>query len=93
MSLEVDSAHQIECSMKVIRKGFRLLCFRLTKNVSCEDDRWVVETQLRKLRNTSDTLIWRACAIFQSVIRLVFVNLIYDNMVVDTQFHKFCLTL
>ena len=44
MSLEVDSAHQTECSMKSIRNGYRLLCFRLTKNVNCEFDRWVVET-------------------------------------------------
>ena len=34
------------------------------KNVSCEYDRWVVETQLCKLRDTSDTLIGRACAMF-----------------------------
>ena len=32
------------------------------KNVSCEYDRWVVETQLCKLRDTSDTIIGRACA-------------------------------
>ena len=31
--------------------------------MSCEYDRWVVETQLCKLRGTSDTLIGRACAI------------------------------
>ena len=47
-------------------------------------DQLVVETQLSKLRHTSDTLIEHACAMFQ----LVFVNYIYD-MVVDTQFHKF----
>ena len=35
------------------------------KNVSCEYDRWVVETQLCKLRDTSDKLIGRACAVFQ----------------------------
>ena len=64
MSLEVDSAHQTECSMKAIRNGYGLLCFRLMENVSCEYDRWVVETQLCKLRATSDTLIGRACAIF-----------------------------
>ena len=29
------------------------------KNVSCNDDRWVVETQRYKLRDTSDTLIGR----------------------------------
>ena len=33
-------------------------------NVSCEYDRWVVETQLCKLRDTSDTLIGHACAMF-----------------------------
>ena len=38
---------------------------RLLKNVNCEYDRWVVETQLCKLRDTSDTLIGRACAMFQ----------------------------
>ena len=35
------------------------------KNVSCEYDRWVVETQLCKLRDTLDTLIGRHCAMFQ----------------------------
>ena len=64
MLLEVDSAYQTECSMKAIRNGYGLLCLPLTKNVSCEYDRWVVETQLFKLRHTSDTLIGRACAIF-----------------------------
>ena len=34
------------------------------KNVSYEYDRWVVETQLCKLRDTSDALIGRACPIF-----------------------------
>ena len=38
MSLEVDSAHQTEYSMKAIRNGYGLLCFRLMKNVSCEHD-------------------------------------------------------
>jgi len=38
---------------------------KILKNVSCEYDRWVVETQLCKLRDTSDTLIGRACAMFQ----------------------------
>ena len=56
------------------------------KNVSCEYDQRVVETQLCKLRDTSDTLIGRACDMFQ--LKLVFVNWIYDT-VVDTQFHKF----
>ena len=32
------------------------------KNVSCEYNRWVVETQLCKLRDSSDTAIGRACA-------------------------------
>ena len=32
---------------------------------SCEYDRWVVETQLCKLCDTLDTLIGRACAMFQ----------------------------
>ena len=40
--LEVDSAHQTECSMKAIRNGYELLCFRLMKNVSCEyTDGWL----------------------------------------------------
>ena len=64
MSLEVDTAHQTKCTMKAIRSRYGLLCFRLMKNVSCEYDRWEVETQLCKLRDTSDTLIGRACAIF-----------------------------
>ena len=29
----------------------------MLKNVNCEYDRWVVETQLCKLRDTSDTLV------------------------------------
>ena len=37
---------------------------KILKNVSCEYGRWVVETQLCKLRDTSDTLIGRACAMF-----------------------------
>ena len=37
---------------------------KILKNVSCEYGRWVVETQLCKLRDTSDTLIGRACAKF-----------------------------
>ena len=63
LSLEVDSDHQTECSMKAIHHGSGLLCFRLMKNVSCEYDRWVVETQLCKLRDTrtSETLIGRGC--------------------------------
>ena len=41
-------------------------CFhKKLKNVSREYDRWVVETQLCKLRDTSDTLIGRSCAMFQ----------------------------
>ena len=59
MSLEVDSAHQTEFSMKAIRNGYRLFWFHLMKNVSCEYDRRVVETQLCKVRDTSDTLIAR----------------------------------
>ena len=33
------------------------------KIVSCEYDRWAVETQLCNLRDTSDALMGRACAI------------------------------
>ena len=39
--------------------------YKKLKNISCEYDRWVVETQLYKLRDTSDTLIGRACAMLQ----------------------------
>ena len=35
------------------------------KNVSCEYDRRVVETQLCNLRDMSNTLIGRTCAMFQ----------------------------
>ena len=38
--------------------------YKKLKNVSGEYDRWVVETQLCKLRDTSDTLIGRVCAMF-----------------------------
>ena len=54
-----------------VNEGFREKMPRMTsfflklKNFSCEYDRWVVETQLCKLRDTSDTLIGRACAMFQ----------------------------
>ena len=41
------------------------------KNVSCEYDRWVVETQLCKLRDTSDTLIGRACAMYSRALVLM----------------------
>ena len=34
---------------------------KILKNVSCDYDGWVVETQLCKLRDTEDTLIGRAC--------------------------------
>ena len=44
------------------------------------------KTQRCKLRDTSDTLIGQACAMFH--LQLVFVNYIHD-MVADTQFHKF----
>ena len=45
----------------------------------------MVETQLSKLRDTSDTLVGRACAMFQlkyGVSELVYVSTI--DMVVDT---------
>ena len=78
MSLEVDSAHQTECSMKAIHNGYGLLCFRLMKNVSCEYDRWVVETQPGKLRDTSDTLITRSLGalvlLYSDICNSVFVN-------------------
>ena len=59
------------CTTRVQHDPTRNACCALTlfhkklKNVSCEYDRWVVETQLCKLRDTSDTLIGRACAMFQ----------------------------
>ena len=37
---------------------------KVLENVSCEYNRWVVETQLCKLHDTSETLIGRACVIF-----------------------------
>ena len=65
MLLEVDSAYQTECSMKeAIHNGYGLVCFSLMKNESCGYDQWVVETQLCKLCDTSDTLIGCACVIF-----------------------------
>ena len=61
----------------------------ILKNVSCEYDRWVVETQLCKLHGTSNTLTGRACAMFHDMLcNMVLMNCIYD-MVVDTQFHRF----
>ena len=56
-------------------------------NVGREYDRWVVDNQLCKLRDTLDTLIGRACAMFdlQYLVQgsMVLVNFIYD-MVADT---------
>ena len=37
--------------------------YKTMKNIGCEYDRWMVETQLCKLRDTSGTIIGRACAI------------------------------
>ena len=48
----------------------------------------MVDTQLCKLRDTSDTLIGRACAMFQLKYDVCELHLIYDTLV-DTQFHKF----
>ena len=50
---------------KTTKKADRSSFYKILKNVSCEYDRWVVETQLCKLRDTSETLIGRACAMFQ----------------------------
>ena len=47
----------------ILAMGF-IYFYKKLKNVSCEYDGWVVETQLRKLRDTSDTLIGRTCAMF-----------------------------
>ena len=41
------------------------------KNVSCEYDRWVVETRLCKLRDTSDTRIARTDTYSESVFERV----------------------
>ena len=53
-------------SMFLVRLPFRHVFFFYKKltNVSCEYDRLVVDTQLCKLRGTSETLIGRACAKF-----------------------------
>ena len=56
--------------------------FQKNFDVSCEYDRWVVQTQLFKLRDTLDTLIGRACAMFQLKYGVCELR-IYD-MVVDT---------
>ena len=45
----------------------------------------MVETQLCKLRDTSDTLIGRACDMFN--LQLAIASYMYD-IVVGTQFHK-----
>ena len=45
------------------RYDFFSFFFFTLKNVSCEYDRWVVETQLCKPHDTYDMLIGRACAI------------------------------
>ena len=64
---------------------------KILKNVSCEYDRWVVETQLCKLREMSDKLIGRACAMFQLkyLYKYGVCELHIYDMVVDTQLHKF----
>ena len=43
---------------------------KILKDVSCEYDRWVVETQLCKLRDRSDTLVGRVCAMSVSYTHL-----------------------
>ena len=74
-----------------LKPSFSMFFIKILKKVSCEYDRWVVETQLCKLRDTSDTLSlidWaRLCyAPFCNI--MAFVNYIYD-MVAGSQFHKF----
>ena len=49
----------------------------ILKNVSCEYDRWVVETQLCELRDTSDTFSLGALVLFSIYNNIVFVNYIY----------------
>ena len=58
-------------------------------NAICECDRWVVETQLCKMRRThiGQTHSLGALMLF-SICNTVFANYIYD-MVVDTQLHEF----
>ena len=62
------------------------------KKVSYEYDRWVVDTQLCKLRDTSDTLIGRACAMFQIYIYHV-IYVVYNIITCITDicpvFHDF----
>ena len=72
LSLEVDSAHT-ECSIKAIGNGYGLLRFLLMKNVSCEYDRWVVETQLCKLRD-SKTAARAVRPVFSSLISSKFLK-------------------
>ena len=94
--LKFVNIYRFKCSNKRrlqrnIRRGIFAGVFykKILKNVSCEYDRWVVETQLCKLRDTSDTLIGRACAMFHDMLcNMVLVNFIYDK-VVDTLFNKF----
>ena len=58
-------AHNLQFAVFVVRvQQYFEVFYKKLKNVSCEYNRWVVETQLRKLHDTSDTLIGRACAMF-----------------------------
>ena len=58
----------------------------MLKNVSCEYDRWMVETQLCKLRDIKTRSLGEL--VLCSICNMMVVNCVYD-MVVDTQFHKF----
>ena len=55
---------------------FVLFYFKM-KNVRCEYDRWVVETQLCKLRDTSDAFVGRAYSIFHLQYSVCELNLRY----------------
>ena len=62
MSKEPCSQKKVVCRLYEYVLVFFFFMF---KTVSCQYDRWVVETQLCKLRDTSDTLIGRVGAMFQ----------------------------
>ena len=65
--------------------------YQKMKNVSCEHNRLVVRTQLCKLRDTSDTFIGRAWAMFHlKYVRYLWINstIILRSMFIGTQFQS-----
>ena len=65
----MTSAAKIRRFGRDIKEKSKIMSLEVDRqNISREYDQWVVETQLCKLRNASDTFIGRACAIFHFLV-------------------------